>query len=85
VSYLYEHRDGLDGLRHFAEIAYRATYGTRPPDRDDLEQDIVIAMMGIALRRGDVEEAYLWGIARMQIKRYWSKKAEEAKRYCPLY
>ena len=45
MSYLYEHRDQLDELKHFAEIAYRATYGMRPPDRDDLEQDIVIAMM----------------------------------------
>jgi len=85
MSYLYEHRDQLDGLKHFAEIAYHATYGTRPPDRDDLEQDIIITMMCVVAKKGKVDEGYLWGIARMQIKRYWTKVGEEVKRSCPLY
>lgn len=85
MSYLYEHRDQLDGIKHFAEIAYHATCGTRSPDRDDLEQDIVVAMMCVVAKKGKVDEGYLWGIARMQIKKYWTKIGEEVKRSCPLY
>lgn len=85
MSWLYEHRVQLDRFQHFAEIAYRATYGTRLPDKDDLEQDIVIALIRIVAKQGDVDEGYLWGVARTQIKRYWSKKSVEARRTCPLY
>ena len=85
MSWLYEHRDKLEGLGHFAEIAYRATYGINSMDRDDLEQEIVLAMIRVLAKRGRVEEAYFWGIARTQIKIYWSKQAEQAKRVVPLF
>ena len=32
MSWLYEHRDRLNGLGHFAKIAYRATYGINSMD-----------------------------------------------------
>lgn len=88
MSYLYDHRDQLDGLRFLAEIAYRFTYGIPPSDRDDVEQDIVIAMMRVIARRGypqtSWEERYLRGVARMQIKKYWCKKCYQAKVFSPL-
>ena len=57
MSWLYEHRDKLNGLGHFAEIAYRVTYGTRSPDRDDLEQVIVLAMISVTAKQGTVQRS----------------------------
>ena len=42
-------------------------------------------MIRVLAKRGKVEEAYFWGIARTQIKIYWSEKADEIKRLVPLY
>ena len=81
MSWLYERRDQLDGLRPFVEIAYRITYGIPPCDRDDVEQDIVIALMRVIQRNAN--SAYLWGVARKEVKRYWCKKCyREGKFRC---
>ncbi len=72
MSWLYERRDQLDGLRPFVEIAYHLTYGIPPYDRDDVEQDVVISLLRVSQRRDD--PAYLWGVARKEVKKYWYKK-----------
>jgi len=88
MSYLYEHRNQLGEKSFLAEIAYRFTYDIPPSDRDDVEQDIVIAMMRVIARRGlpqtSWEERYLGGVARKEIKRYWCKKCYRAKVFSPL-
>jgi len=83
MSWLYEHRDQLDGLRPFVEIAYHVTYGIPPSDRDDVEQDIVIALMRVSQRCSDTP--YLWGVARKEVKRYWCKKCYRASKFLRLY
>ena len=83
MSWLYEHRDQLDGLRPFVEIAYRITYDIPPYDRDDVEQDIVIALMRVSQKHSD--PAYLWGVARKEVKRYWCKKCYQTRKFRCLY
>jgi hypothetical protein len=58
MSWLYQHREQLDGLKAFIEIAYRVIYEIPSADRDDIEQDIVIALMGVA-KMGKTDERYL--------------------------
>lgn len=84
MTYLYEHRDQLEELRRLAEIAYKVTYQTPFPDRDDLEQEIVVTLMK-AIARGKTANAYLWKVARCVRKEYWWKKSQERIRLCPLY
>jgi hypothetical protein len=83
VSWLYEHLDQLNGLRHYVQIVHTVTYLIPFSDRDDLEQEIVIAIMQVT-QRGKSDEGYLWGVAKKQVKRYWRKKGQERKRLCPL-
>ena len=83
MSWLYEHRDQLDGLRPFVETAYRITYNIPPGDRDDVEQDIVIALIRLSQKRK--EPAYLWGVARKEVKRYWCKKCYREGKFRPFY
>ncbi len=83
MSWLYDHRDQLDGLRPFVEIAYHATYGIPPCDRDDVEQDILVALLRVSQSRD--EPAYLWGVARKEVKRYWSKKCYRARKFRYFY
>ncbi len=83
MSWLYERRDQLDGLRPFVEIAYRITYGIPPCDRDDVEQDIVIALMRVSQRNAN--SAYLWGVARKEVKRYWCKKCYREGKFRSFY
>ncbi len=83
MSWLYDRRDQLDGLRPFVEIAYRITYGIDPCDRDDVEQDIVIALIRVSQRCSD--PAYLWGVARKEVKRYWCKKCYREGKFRPFY
>jgi RNA polymerase sigma factor (sigma-70 family) len=60
------------------------TYLIPYSDRDDLEQEIIIAIMQV-IERGRADESYLWGVAKKQVKRYWRKKGQEKIRLCPLY
>ncbi len=83
MSWLYERRDQLDGLRPFVEIAYRITYGIDPGDRDDLEQDILITLIRVSRRNTD--PAYLWGVARKELKRYWHRKLCRQGKFRPFY
>ena len=83
MSWLYEHRDQLDGLRPFVEIAYHVTYGIPPSDRDDVEQDIVIALLRVSQKHK--EPAYLWGVAKKEVKRYWHRKLYRQGKFRPFY
>ena len=83
MSWLYEHRDQLDGLRPFVEIAYHVTYGIPPSDRDDVEQDILIALIRVSQKHQ--ETAYLWGVARKEVKRYWHRKLYREGKFRSFY
>jgi len=83
MSWLYEHRDQLDGLRPFVEIAYRITYGIDPGDRDDVEQDILIALIRVSQKCQ--ETAYLWGVAKKEVKRYWHRKLYREGKFRSFY
>lgn len=85
MSWLYERRDQLDGLRPFVEIAHRLTFPIPTQDRDDVEMDIILELQKTADRRSDVGENYLWGVARIVVKKYWRKRYRQAKRYRRLY
>jgi len=81
MSWLYQHREQLDGLKAFVEIAYRLTYEIPSADRDDVEQDIVIALMDVA-KTGKTDERYLWQVARHMVAHYWLKTHYQAKKTC---
>ncbi len=72
MSWLYEHRDRLNGLRPFVEMAYKAVYPVPAEDKDDVEQDIIITLLRVSQKNSNTD--YLRGVARTQVKRYWQKK-----------
>ena len=80
MSWLYEHRDQLNGARALAEIAYRITYAVSPYDKDDVEQDIIIALMRVKQRNDNL--AYLWGVARNVLRKYRFRKWYENRKFC---
>jgi DNA-directed RNA polymerase specialized sigma24 family protein len=85
MSWLYERREQLDGLRPFVEIAHRLIYPVPYHDRDDVEQEIIITLKHITDKRGEVAENYLWGAARNVVRLYWRKKYRERNRSFRLY
>jgi DNA-directed RNA polymerase specialized sigma24 family protein len=85
MSWLYERRDQLDGLKPFVEIAHRLIFPIPPQDRDDVEQEIVITLKRVTDRHSDVGENYLWGVARNVVRLYWRKYYRQVKRFCRLY
>jgi len=80
MSWLYERRDQLDGLRPFMEIAHRLVFPVPYHDRDDVEQDIVITLKRVTDRHGEVAENYLWGAARNVVRLYWRKRYRQTRR-----
>ncbi len=82
MSWLYQHRDQLNGSRSLAEIAYHITYDVPPCDRDDVEQDIVITLLRVSQRNAN--PAYLWGAARNEVRKYRFKKWYESRKFCPF-
>jgi len=83
MSWLYQHREQLDGLKAFIEIAYRLTYEIPYADRDDVEQDIVIALIGVE-KTGKTDERYPWQVARHVVAHYWIKTHYQNKKSCYL-
>ena len=81
MSWLYERREQLDGLRPFVEIAHHLIYPVPYQDRDDVEQDIVITLKHIVDKNGEVAENYLWGAARNVVRLYWRKRYRQARRF----
>ena len=84
MSWLYDRREQLDGLRPFVEIAHRLIYPIPYHDRDDVEQEIVITLKRVTDKRGETAENYLWGAARNVIRRYWRKRYCQARKFCHL-
>src|SRR5271157_3566390 len=80
MSWLYDHRDQLNGSRSLAEIAYHITYDVPPYDRDDVEQDIIITLMRVKKRNNN--PAYLWGVARNELRKYRFRKWYESRKFC---
>jgi DNA-directed RNA polymerase specialized sigma24 family protein len=85
MSWLYERREWLDGLRPFVEIAHRLILPVPYPDRDDVEVEIILALKQVTDKQSEVGEAYLWGTARNVVRRYWRKKYRQAKMFRYLY
>jgi DNA-directed RNA polymerase specialized sigma24 family protein len=80
MSWLYDRREQLDGLRPFVEIAHCLLYPVPYHDRDDVEQEIIITLKRVTDKRGETAENYLWGAARNVIRHYWRKRYRQAKR-----
>jgi DNA-directed RNA polymerase specialized sigma24 family protein len=80
MSWLYDRREQLDGLRPFVEIAHNLIYPVPYHDRDDVEQEIIITLKRITDRRGEIAENYLWGAARNVVRHYWRKQYRQARR-----
>ncbi|MDH5696143.1 MAG: helix-turn-helix domain-containing protein [Dehalococcoidia bacterium] len=85
MSWLYDRRDQLDGYRLFAEIAHPFRLHVLPEDRDDIEQDIIVRLIEVSNRQGEVSSAYLTACARYLVIGYWRKKYRERRRCCRLY
>ena len=86
MSWLYERRDQLDGLRPFVEIAYPFRFHVKPEDRDDIEQEIAIALIKVSQRRnGDASLQLLRFCARCVVNRYWRKWYKQRERSHRLY
>jgi len=85
MSWLYERREQLDGLRPFVEIAHSLIYPVPYHDRDDVEQEIVITLKRVTDRRGETAENYLWGAARNVVRHYWRKRYRQARRLRYFY
>ena len=79
MSWLYERKEQLDGLKPFVEIAHHLIFPIPPPDRDE-EQEIVITLKRVTDQRGEVAKNYLWGVARNVVRLYCRKRYRRAKR-----
>ncbi len=81
MSWLYERRDQLDGLRPFVEIAHHLIFPIPFHDRDDVEQEIVITLIKVSRKhKGDTSPKLLNYCARCVVNRYWRKKYRERNR-----
>jgi len=82
MSWLYDHREQLDGYKLYAEIAYRFRPKVLPDDRDDIEMEIVLEFKAEADRRTEVTLGFLYAVARNIVRTYWRKKYRERRRFC---
>jgi len=85
VSWLYNHRDQLDGYELYAEIAYHFRPKVLPDDRDDIEMEIVLKLKTEADKKDQVTIGFLYVVARNVVRSYWRKKYREQRRFCRLY
>ena len=85
MSWLYNHREQLDGYRLYAEIAYRFRPKVLPDDRDDIEMEIVLKLKAEADKKDQVTIGFLYAVARNVVRTYWRKKYREWRRFCRLY
>jgi len=85
MSWLYNHREQLDGYELYAEIAYRFRPNVLPEDRDDIEMDIVLKLKAEADKKDQVTMVFLYAVARSVVGTYWRKKYRERRRICRLY
>jgi len=85
MSWLYNHREQLDGYQLYAEIAYRFRPKVLPDDRDDIEMEIILTLKTEADRHTKVTLGFLYAVARNTVRNYWRKKYRERRRFCRLY
>ena len=85
MSWLYNHREQLDGYQLYAEIAFRFRPKVLPDDRDDIEMEIVLKLKAEADRHDQVTIGFLYAVARNIVRTYWRKKYRERRRFCALY
>ena len=85
MSWLYNHREQLDGYQLYAEIAYRFRPKVLPDDRDDIEMEIVLKLKAEADKQDQVTLGFLYAVARNTVRTYWRKKYRERRRFCRLY
>ena len=85
MSWLYNHREQLDGYQLYAEIAYRFRPKVLPDDRDDIEMEIALKLKAEADRHTEVTLGFLYAVARNIVRNYWRKKYRERRRFCRLY
>jgi len=85
MSWLYDHREQLDGYKLYAEIAYHFRPKVLPDDRDDIEMEIVLKLKAEADRHTEVTLGFLYAVARNIVRNYWRKKYRERRRFCRLY
>ncbi len=83
--WIYEHRDQLGEFERFAKIAYFLTFGIPYPDKDDVGQDIVLALKKEADKHNGKGDNYLWGIGRNIVRQYWYKKYRDRRIFCRLH
>jgi len=97
MTWLYEHRDRLDGLRPLVEIAHWVMMYRVPfEDEDDVEQDIIVTLlkaqdnMLLGRRYSDLQqlkvdyERYLWKTARNIVYGYLRKRQQKQQKLCHL-
>jgi len=85
MSWLYDHREQLDGYQLYAEIAYHFRPKVLPDDRDDIEMEIVLKLKAEADKKDQVTIGFLYAVARNVVRTYWRKKYRERRRFCRLY
>jgi len=85
MSWLYNHREQLDGYQLYAEIAYRFRPKVLPDDRDDIEMEIALKLKAEADKHTEVTLGFLYAVARNIVRNYWRKKYRERRRFCRLY
>lgn len=85
MSWLYNHREQLDGYQLYAEIAYRFRPKVLPDDRDDIEMEIALKLKAEAAKRDQATLGFLYAVARNTVRNYWRKKYRERRRFCRLY
>ena len=84
MSWLYNHREQLDGYQLYAEIAYRFRPKVLPDDRDDIEMEIALKLKAEADKHTEVTPGFLYTVARNIVRTYWRKKYRERRRFCRL-
>ena len=85
MSWLYNHREQLDGYHLFAEIAYRFRPKVLPDDRDDIEVEIILNIKTAVDKKDQVTRGFLYAVARNVVGTYWRKKYRERRRFYRLY
>jgi len=81
-SWLYDHREQLDGYRLYAEIAYKFRPRVLLDDRDDIEMEIVLQLKAAVDKKDQVTMGFMYTVARNIVRTYWRKKYRERRRFC---
>jgi hypothetical protein len=64
MSWLYNHREQLDGYQLYAETAYHFRPKVLPADRDDIEMEIILKLKAEADKCIEVTIDFLYAVAK---------------------